>query len=89
MNIYVSNLSYNVGSESLIKAFSTYGQVSSVNIIVDKFTDQSRGFAFIEMPDDGAAEMAIRELDGKMLQGRLMKTSVAVKKTRAKRNSFF
>jgi RNA recognition motif-containing protein len=90
MNIYVCNLSYKVGADSLTKAFSTYGRVSSVNIIVDKVTDQSRGFAFIEMPDQHAAEIAIRELDGTMLEGRFMKTSVAAEKLqRAKRNSFY
>ena len=89
MNIYVSNLDYKVGSESLTETFAAYGQVSSVNIIVDKFTAQSRGFAFIEMPDQDAAETAIRALDGTLLNGRYINTSVAEKTRRSKRNSFF
>ena len=90
MLIYVSNLGYSVGSPSLVKLFSSYGIVSSVNIIVHRFTDRSRGFAFIDMPDQQSAETAIRELDGTMLEGRFMKTSVAAEKiSRGKRNSFY
>jgi len=90
MNIYVSNLGFDIESESLKKAFSDYGVVSSVNIIIDKFTNRNRGFAFVEMPDAGAAEMAIRELNGSMLQGRTMKANVASQRDpQDKKNTFY
>lgn len=77
MNIYVSNLSFGVDSEELLKQFSQYGKVSSANIITDKFTNQSRGFAFIDMPEQAEAETAIRELNGYTLAGRAMQVNEA------------
>jgi len=70
MNIYVSNLSFDVRSEDLEKQFLQYGEVSSVNIMIDKFTNRSRGFAFVEMPDAEAAKNAINSLNGYNLAGR-------------------
>ena len=64
MNIYVSNLSFNVRDEDLQEYFAEYGEVSSAKVIMDKFTNKSRGFAFVEMPSDEAANKAIQELDG-------------------------
>ena len=77
MNIYVSNLGFGVQSEDLKKLFATYGTVSSANIIMDKFTNRSRGFGFVDMPDKQAAETAIRELDGSMVDGRSIKANEA------------
>lgn len=77
MNIYVSNLGYGFQDEDLKKLFSEYGEVSSSKIITDKFTGKSKGFAFVEMPDDSAAAKAIKELDGKVLDGRPVKISEA------------
>jgi RNA recognition motif-containing protein len=64
MNIYVSNLSFNVQDEDLKEFFAEYGEVTSAKVILDKFTNKSRGFGFVEMSDDTAAQKAIQELDG-------------------------
>jgi RNA recognition motif-containing protein len=77
MNIYVSNLGFNVSDEELSKLFSAYGAVSSAKVIMDKFTNQSRGFGFVEMSDDNAANNAIKELNGAMVDGRAIKASEA------------
>ena len=77
MNIYVSNLSFAVQDEDLREFFTEYGEVSSAKIITDKLTNRSRGFGFVEMPDDAAAEKAIKELDGGMVDGRAIKVTVA------------
>jgi RNA recognition motif-containing protein len=70
MNIYVSNLSFNVQDEDLREFFTEYGEVSSAKVITDKFTGKSRGFGFVEMPDDAAAQKAIAELDNGTVEGR-------------------
>lgn len=77
MNIYVSNLGYSVQDEDLSKLFGDYGNVSSAKVITDKFTSRSKGFGFVEMTDNQAAETAIRDLDGKMIEGRSVKVSEA------------
>ncbi|MBO9565070.1 MAG: RNA-binding protein [Niastella sp.] len=77
MNIYVSNLSFNVTDEDLEDFFADYGQVSSAKVITDKFTNKSRGFGFVEMPDDEAARKAIAELDGGIVEGRAIKVTEA------------
>jgi len=77
MNIYVSNLSFAVQDEDLREFFAEYGEVSSVKVITDKFTNRSRGFAFVEMPDETAAQKAIQELDGATVDGRTIKVNVA------------
>ena len=70
MNIYVSNLSFNVQDEDLKDFFAEYGEVSSAKVITDKFTGKSRGFGFVEMSDDEAAKKAIAELDQATVEGR-------------------
>ncbi len=70
MNIYIGNLSFNATEEELEKLFSERGKVSSVDIIKDKFTGKSRGFAFVEMPDQIEAESAIQALNGKKVKDR-------------------
>ena len=70
MNIYVSNLGFNVDREELKKLFSPYGIVASVNVILDKLTNKSRGFAFIRMQNNAGAQKAMRELNGAMIDGR-------------------
>jgi RNA recognition motif-containing protein len=77
MNIYVSNLSFAVQDEDLREFFAEYGDVSSAKVIKDKFTNRSKGFGFVEMPDDAAAQKAIAELDGGMVEGRAIKVMVA------------
>lgn len=73
MNIYVSNLSFNVQDDDLKGFFTPYGEVTSAKVITDKFTGQSRGFGFVEMPDDTAARKAMAELDNGTVDGRAIK----------------
>ncbi|MBS1915036.1 MAG: RNA-binding protein [Bacteroidetes bacterium] len=77
MNIYVSNLSFNVRDEDLQEYFAEYGEVTSAKVILDKFTNKSRGFAFVEMPEEEAAKKAIQELDGASVDGRTIGVAVA------------
>jgi RNA recognition motif-containing protein len=77
MNIFVSNLSFNVRDEDLREYFAEYGEVTSAKVILDKFTNKSRGFAFVEMSDDEAAKKAIAELDGASVDGRTIGVAVA------------
>ena len=77
MNIYVSNLSFNVQDEDLKSYFADYGEVTSAKVINDKETGRSRGFGFVEMTDDAAAQKAIAELDGATVDGRAIKVNVA------------
>lgn len=77
MNIYVSNLSFNVTDDDLEGFFAEYGEVSSARVITDKFTGKSRGFGFVEMANDEAARKAIAELDGGKVEGREIKVAEA------------
>jgi len=77
MNIYVSNLSFNVQDEGLKEFFNPYGEVTSAKIINDKFTGKSRGFGFVEMSDSAASQKAIAELDGATVDGRSIKVMEA------------
>jgi RNA recognition motif-containing protein len=89
MNIYVSNLSFNVQDEDLKKFFIPYGEVTSSKIINDKFSGQSRGFGFVEMPDNEAAKKAIAELDSATVEGKRIRVVEArPKEERSSRNSF-
>jgi RNA recognition motif-containing protein len=81
VNIYVGNLSHDVSTEDLRQAFEAYGEVSSVNIIKDKYSGQSRGFGFVEMPDKAEAQTAIESLNGKDLRGREMNVNEARPRT--------
>ncbi|MBW1804213.1 MAG: RNA-binding protein [Deltaproteobacteria bacterium] len=77
MNIYVGNLSYEVTEEDLQKAFEDFGQVESAKIIKDNYSGRSKGFGFVEMPDNACAHSAIEGLDGKELKGRTLKVNKA------------
>jgi RNA recognition motif-containing protein len=77
MNIYVGNLNYNLSEDELEKVFSAYGEVASVKIIRDKYTDQSKGFGFIEMASDADAQKAIDELNGTEVKGRELRVNQA------------
>ena len=78
MNLYISNLGEQITDDSLSAIFSTYGVVHSVKIAKDQFTGFSRGFAFIEMPNENEALAAISRLNGSVLNGR----SVSVEKAK-------
>lgn len=81
MNIYVSNLSYNTTSASLQELFTVHGEVTSVNVITDRESGRSRGFAFVEMPDDTDGQKAINELNGTDFEGKTIVVNVARPKT--------
>lgn len=81
MNIYVGNLSFDTAEDDLRQAFAAHGEVSTVNIIVDKFSGRSRGFGFVEMPDKGQAEAAIAALNDSELQGMTLRVSEARPRT--------
>lgn len=69
-NLYVGNLSYETTDETLRTLFAEYGEIESVNLITDRYTGRSRGFAFVEMVTDEAAQEAITGLTGKSVDGR-------------------
>ena len=77
MNIFVGNLAFGVTDGDLRQAFQAHGQVSSANVILDKFTGKSRGFGFVEMPNRDEAEKAIAALNGRDLKGRAIKVNEA------------
>ncbi|MBS1665389.1 MAG: RNA-binding protein [Bacteroidetes bacterium] len=77
MNIYVSNLSFDLQDEDLKGFFIPYGEVSSAKIITDRETGRSRGFGFVEMTDDAAAKKAIEELNGADMEGRALNVNEA------------
>jgi len=77
MNIYVGNLSYEVTEEDLGQAFKDFGQVESVKIITDKYSGQSKGFGFVEMPSKAEGQSAIDGLNGKELKGRTINVNEA------------
>jgi len=77
MNIYVGNLPREANEEDLRGAFEAFGQVTSAKIITDKFTGESRGFGFVEMPNSPEAQSAISGLDGKDLKGRALRVNEA------------
>ena len=77
MNIFVGNLNFSTTEDELRDAFAQFGEVSSARIIQDRETQRSRGFGFVEMPDDNDAQVAIRELDGTSLDGRDLRINEA------------
>jgi RNA recognition motif-containing protein len=77
MNIYVGNLAYSVTQDDLRDAFAAYGEISSVNLITDKFTGDSKGFGFVEMPNNAEADAAIKALNETPLKGRNIKVNQA------------
>ena len=81
MNIYVGNLAPDVTEDELRQAFEAFGQVQSATIIKDKFSGESRGFGFVEMPAKAEAQTAITEMNGKDLKGRALNVNEARPKT--------
>ena len=77
MNIYVGNLSRDVTDEDLRQAFAPFGQVASAVVIKDKFSGESRGFGFVEMPAKAEADAAIEGMKGKDLKGRALNVNEA------------
>ena len=81
MNIYVGNLLFDVTEGELKELFASFGQVTEVRLIMDKFSGKSKGFGFIEMPSKEEAEKAIEGLNGKDIKGRAMTVNEAKPKT--------
>lgn len=77
MNIYVGNLPYSATEEELRSAFAAFGEVSKVNLITDKYTGESKGFAFVEMAEQASGEAAIKGLNETSMGGRTMKVNQA------------
>ncbi len=77
MNLFVGNLPWRATDEDLKAFFEPYGEVSSAVVIMDRETGRSRGFGFVEMPDAGQAERAIRSLNGANMQGRAITVNEA------------
>jgi len=77
MIIYVGNLSYDATDETIKQAFESFGQVISARIVKDKYTGESRGFGFVEMPEQAQAQAAIKGLNGKELLGKQMSVNEA------------
>lgn len=75
--LYVGNLSYNSTEHDVEELFAQYGEVTSATVIMDRYTNQSKGFGFVEMADSAAADAAISSLDGRDFQGRTIKVNVA------------
>jgi len=84
MNIYVGNLSYEVTEDDLKEAFGTFGQVETANIIKDKYSGQSKGFGFVEMPTKAEADAAIEGLNDTELKGRSLKVNEARPRTESR-----
>ena len=80
MNIYVGNLSWNLKDQDLLNLFASHGEVASAKIVTDKFTGRSKGFGFVEMPNDDQAQAAIAALNGTEVDGR----NVVVNESRPK-----
>ena len=77
MNLYVGNLSYETTEETLRTLFAEYGEVASCNLITDRYTGRSRGFAFVEMSTEEAAEAAMSGMNGKQVDDRELKVDKA------------
>ena len=86
MNIYVGNISREATEGEIRSEFERYGQVESISLIEDKFTNTLKGFGFIEMPVKTEAETAIKNLDGTMLSGRALTVNAAKPKTESNNN---
>jgi RNA recognition motif-containing protein len=81
MNIYVGNLSNDATDVTIREAFESFGEVTSARVIKDKYSGQSRGFGFVEMPGQAQAQTAIKSLNGKEFQGKEMSVSEARPRT--------
>lgn len=81
MNIYVGNLPYGVTDDDLRAVFAEFGTVSSAKVIMDRYSGRSKGFGFVEMDNDAAAEQAIKSLDNSEMEGRSLRVNQAKPRT--------
>lgn len=77
MNIYVGQLPYSVTEDELRSLFAEYGEIASLNLITDRFSGRSKGFGFVDMPNNSEADQAIKSLNKTMLHGREIKVNQA------------
>ena len=89
MNIYVGNLDRSVVEADLKEAFQAYGEVATASVIKDKFSGESRGFGFVEMPNAAEAQKAISTLNGKPLKGRTVTVNESKPRTDSSRSGGF
>lgn len=82
MNLFIGNLPYDMEEDELRELFEEYGEISSVKIITDRDSGKSKGFGFVDMPDDQQAKKALDELDGAEIDGR----SISVKKAEERKD---
>ncbi|MFZ1728581.1 MAG: RNA-binding protein [Bacteroidota bacterium] len=88
MNLYVGNLTYQMTDDDLRNAFSAYGEVSSAKVIMDRETGRSKGFGFVEMPNDEEGAAAIKALDNTEIGGRSIKVNEARPRTETPRSRY-
>jgi RNA recognition motif-containing protein len=87
MNIYVGNLPYDISEDEIRQMFAEFGSVSSVNVIKDRVTGNSKGFGFVEMDDDAEGQKAVDELNGAEVKGRNLKINLARPRTEKPRTN--
>ncbi len=88
MNIYVGNVAFTATEDQLTELFTEYGEVNSVKIITDKFSGRSKGFAFVEMPNENEAKEALNALNGLEINGRNLSVTEARPKEEGQRSDF-
>lgn len=86
--VYVGNLNYQTTEDTLRTLFAEYGEVESVSVITDRYTGRSRGFAFVEMGTDEAAQAAIDAVNGKTVDDRQLKVAEAKPRRESSRDSY-
>jgi len=86
MNIYVGSLHFQTSEAELKETFEKYGEVTSAKIIIDKYTGKSKGFGFVEMPNDAEAKKAIGELNGTEVSGRTIIVNESIERTERRSN---
>ncbi len=83
MTIYVSNIGFHVESNDLKNLFAVYGEVETAKVVADKATNRSRGFGFVEMQDEAAANEAIAKLNGHVVEGRALRVNMSKPKEKS------
>jgi RNA recognition motif-containing protein len=87
MDIYVGQLPYGVDENDVKELFSEYGEIASVNLIIDRFSGRPKGFGFIEMPNNSEADTAVKALNKSMFKGREIKVSQVHRQRRKNKRS--
>lgn len=86
MNIYVGSLHFKMNEAELKQLFEEYGEVATAKIIIDKYSGKSKGFGFVEMPNEAEAKKAIEELNGAEIQGRKIIVNESIERTERRSN---